>query len=61
MYKELTAAATVAHDGHLITQWRCKSIRARIKFLFTGKIHIVERSFKSTKLVTIGDPLAIVN
>ncbi len=58
---QLNAAASVAHDGHSITEWKCKSFKARLRFLLTGKIKSVEKGLTSNMTLIIGDTKAIID
>lgn len=57
----LIAAASVAHDGITITEWKAKNILHRFiisfKFARTGKLFIVEKQVVSDKSVFIDNPL----
>lgn len=51
----------VDHEsGQRISVWKCKSIRARLQFLFTGRLNLVElcagRAAVYPRAITIGSP-----
>ncbi len=58
---QLIAAASVAHDGIIITEWKSKNLLHRLiiayKFARRGKFYIVEKQIVSDKSIFIDNPL----
>lgn len=55
MYHELKPITKTRDREIIVTIFKCSRILPRFLFLFTGRLNIIERSFESTKCVSIGD------
>jgi hypothetical protein len=50
----LKHSGTRADGKYSFTIWKAKSFRDRIRFLFTGKLTVIERGLTSTKKIEVG-------
>lgn len=53
---ELTPISEKKITGSTITAWYCSSVLCRLKFIFTGRLFIIEPKGSSAKSVVIDDP-----
>jgi hypothetical protein len=52
---QLSWGPSINGGEHTVTTWKAKSFLARIKFLFTGKLYVIEKGFTSSMAITVKD------